>query len=44
MQSMNTIEPIAIADFIPAVLRFKQQGWHVVQICAARLPDGCELS
>ena len=44
MQSMNTIEPITIADFIPAVLRFKQQGWHVVQICAARLPDGCELS
>ena len=44
MESMNTIEPIRIADFIPAVLRFKQQGWHVVQICAARLPDGCELS
>ena len=30
MESMNTIEPIRIADFIPAVLRFKQQGWHVV--------------
>ena len=44
MEVQNTIEPITVVEFMPQVLRFKWDGWHVVQLCAARLPDGCELS
>ena len=44
MEVQNTIEPITVVEFMPQVLRFKRDGWHVVQLCAARLPDGCELS
>ena len=44
MEACNTIEPVALADFVPEVLRFKMDGWRVVQICAARLPEGYELS
>ena len=44
MESSNTIEPITMAQFMPQVIRFKMDGWRVVQICAARLPDGYELS
>ena len=44
MEACNTIEPVGMAGFVPAVLRFKMDGWRVVQICAARLPDGYELS
>ncbi|WP_294496524.1 NADH-quinone oxidoreductase subunit C [uncultured Gemmiger sp.] len=44
MEAQNTIEPITMAEFIPQVLRFKQEGWHVVQICAGRIPEGYELS
>ena len=34
MEACNTIEPVALADFVPEVLRFKMDGWRVVQICA----------
>ena len=44
MEVQNTIEPITVVEFMPQVLRFKRDGWYVVQLCAARLPDGCELS
>ncbi len=44
MEAQNTIEPITVVAFMPQVLRLKEEGWHVVQICAARLPDGCEMS
>ena len=44
MESVNTIEPITLTEFMPQVIRFKMDGWHVVQLCAARLPDGYELS
>ena len=44
MEAANTIEPITMARFMPQVIRFKMDGWRVVQICAARLPDGYELS
>ena len=44
MEACNTIEPVTMAEFVPAVLRFKMDGWRVVQICAARLPEGYELS
>ena len=44
MESSNTIEPITMAQFMPQVIRFKMDGWRVVQICAARLPEGYELS
>lgn len=44
MESSNTIEPITMAHFMPQVIRFKMDGWRVVQICAVRLPDGYELS
>ena len=44
METCNTIEPVTMAEFVPAVLRFKMEGWRVVQICAARLPEGYELS
>ena len=44
MEACNTIEPMSMAEFVPAVLRFKMDGWRVVQICAARLPEGYELS
>ena len=44
MEACNTIEPVGMAGFVPAVLRVKMDGWRVVQICAARLPDGEELS
>ena len=44
MEVQNTIEPITVVEFMPQVLRFKRDGWHVVQLCAARLPGGCELS
>ena len=44
MEACNTIEPMEMAGFVPAVLRFKMDGWRVVQICAARLPEGYELS
>ena len=37
MEALNTIEPITIAEFMPAVIRFKMAGWRVVQICASRL-------
>ena len=33
-----------MAGFVPAVLRFRMDGWRVVQICAARLAEGYELS
>ena len=44
MEGCNTIEPVGMAGFVPAVLRFKMDGWRVVQICAARLAEGYELS
>ena len=44
MESSNTIEPITMTQFMPQVIRFKMDGWRVVQICAVRLPDGYELS
>ena len=44
MEACNTIEPVGMAGFVPAVLRFKMDGWRGVQICAARLPDGYGLS
>lgn len=44
MESVNTIEPITLTEFMPQVIRSKMDGWHVVQLCAARLPDGYELS
>ena len=44
MEACNTIEAVDMAGFVPAVLRFKMEGWRVVQICAARLPEGYELS
>ena len=44
MEAQNTSEPITAVEFMPQVLRFKMEGWHVVQICADRLPDGCEMS
>ncbi len=44
MESANTIEPITMAEFMPQVIRFKMDNWRVVQLCAARLPDGYELS
>ena len=44
MEACNTIEAVDMAGFAPAVLRFKMEGWRVVQICAARLPEGYELS
>ena len=40
MEHLNTIEPITMAEFMPAVIRFKMDGWRVVQICANRVPDG----
>ena len=44
MEAVNTIEPITPDAFMEEVIRFKMEGWRVVQICAARLPDGYELS
>ena len=44
MEYLNTIEPITMAEFMPAVIRFKMDGWRVVQICANRVPDGYEMS
>ena len=44
MEALNTIEPITPDAFMAEVIRFKMEGWRVVQICAARLPDGYELS
>ena len=44
MEACNTIEPVGMAGFVPAVLRFKMDGWRVGQICGARLQDGSELS
>ena len=44
MEHLNTIEPIAMEQFLPMVIRFKMDGWRVVQICAARLPGQYELS
>ena len=40
MEALNTIEPITPDAFMAEVIRFKMEGWRVVQICAARLPDG----
>ena len=28
MEACNTIEPVALADFVPEVLRFKMDGWR----------------
>ncbi len=44
MEALNTIEAITIAEFMPAVIRFKMAGWRVVQICASRLENGFALS
>ena len=44
MEYMNTIEPITMEQFLPSVIRFKMDGWRVVQICASRLPEQYELS
>lgn len=44
MEALNTIEPVTMEAFVPQVLRFQRDGWHVVQLCAARLPEGYELS
>ena len=44
MEACNTIEPVGMAGFVPAVLRVKMDGWRVGQICAARLPGGDGLS
>ena len=44
MEALNTIEPITPDAFMAEVIRCKMEGWRVVQICAARLPDGYELS
>ena len=43
METCNTIEPVTMAEFVPAVLRFKMEGWRGGEICAARLPEGDEL-
>ena len=38
MEAQNTIEPITMVELIPQVLRFKLDGWRVIQICACRIP------
>ena len=44
MGFLNEITPLRIEDFLPTVIRFKMEGWRLVQICASRLPEGYELS
>lgn len=44
MEFINEIRPIAMEDFLPAVIRFKMEHWRLIQICAARLPEQYELS
>lgn len=44
MEAQNTIEPITMVELIPQVLRFKLDGWRVIQICACRIPEGFALS
>jgi len=40
----NKIIEIAPADLLAKALRYKQDGYHIVQICATRTPDGYELT
>ena len=44
MEYLNTIEPVTLEQFMPEVVSLKMQGWHVTQLCAARVPEGYELS
>ena len=44
MEGKNEITPITMDQFLPTVIRFKMEERRLVQICAARLPDGYELS
>ena len=41
MEACNTIEPVGMAGFVPAVLRVKMDGWRVGEDWAARPPGGC---
>ena len=47
MEEINTIEPIALEEFLPQVLQMKIGGWRVAQICASapsEQPGRFELS
>ena len=44
MEFLNTIEEISMDKFMQEVIRFKMEGWHVIQICAVRVEGGYELS
>ena len=44
VEYLNTIEPVTLEQFMPEVVSLKMQGWHVTQLCAARVPEGYELS
>ena len=44
MEFLNTIEEISMDKFMQEVIRFKMEGWHVIQICAVRVDGGYELS
>ena len=40
MEACNTIEPVGMAGFVPAVLRFQMDGWRGRQILPAPPPGG----
>ena len=44
MEACNTIEPVGMAGFVPAVLRVKMDGWRGVANRAAPPPGGDETS
>ena len=44
MEACNTIEPVGMAGFVPAVLRFKMDGRRVGQVGAGRPPGGDGMS
>ena len=44
MDEKSTIKKITLADFFPAVLAMKDEGWRLAQICAVTIDGGYELS
>ena len=40
----SEIRKITLADFFPAVIEMKDDGWRLVQICAVSVEHGYEMS
>ncbi|MGI6007107.1 MAG: NADH-quinone oxidoreductase subunit C [Ruminococcus sp.] len=44
MDMTNEIRPVSMGSFLSEVIRYKMEGYRLVQLCACRVEDGYEMS